>query len=146
MSGASTISGITHDGTYLWVSANGKTLYQVNDSTGAIVSQFTTANQGEQVSWNPWRGELILQYDSSADFDCFDTLGVLRGKGRTFYSGTYARPQIAWLSAESTFQAHSNGGPLYEGIAPAGSRVLLPSPVVKSSLQTMKLTYTFTYA
>lgn len=148
VAGVTSIAGIAHDGTMLWVaSATDKTVYRVNDSTGAVDRSFSVPTQCEKISYNPKEDTLFLQYNSSALQDQYDMNGVLVGKFNTQYAGTWVRPQTMWLDGGVRgLQGHSNASSSLLLDIEIGSRVLLPSPVVKSSLQTMKLTYTFTYA
>lgn len=149
-----TLSGVTYDGSMLWVlDATNRKAIRVNKSTGAIereipVSSFTTTPS--KLTYDPLRGTLLIggsvEGANTTIYLEYDLDGNVQRRlaGSHFLTHSMIRlPDGRWFhySAATSGTNRSYG----IGLSYVGSRVLLPSAVTKSSLQTMKVTYIFNY-
>lgn len=147
VSGASALVGAVFLGGDLWVAdSTTKKVSKINATTGAVISEFTVPNVsglGSIASAD------LLAVNHNGTTSLYDTSGVVvvspvaAGAGGLLEtaSGNLLTVTSPVLPSSTNYQ-----GSLLLFRIECGSRVLLPSPVTKSSLQTMKLTYTFTYA
>jgi len=155
--GATNLQGIAYDGTMLWVADKGTgKMFRVDKTTGAIDRQFSISTDGVcSVSFNPARNTLLLTDGVSSPvtlgsyFTEFDLDGNVVGRiVPPASAGVPTTYNIVPLGGTAYLFDYYNGSftRLERNDVKVGSRILLPSPVTKSSLQTMKLTYTFTYS
>jgi hypothetical protein len=160
--GETAITGLTCDATHLWVLGASDTLYRIDKTTGAIDRQFTpTLYAGESitsVAFNSVDGLLYVGgYTGSQVVSLFrpvvrrytidgDPVGT---SSLTAFTGTEAI--VACDDAGILLVADSSANFSVREVDTAvdgvmGTRARLSAPIVKSSVQTMKLTYTFTFA
>lgn len=158
IAGFTNLVGVVYDGSMIWVADSVQNkVVRVNKSTGAIDRQFTT-NSPEGLGFDPARNTLwvssnavgLREYDFNGTLvtQTSHTLGVTVG-----YAGI---PVYYWNSPNSRgdlilhLYGYNNSGTNtinnYNMEATMGSRIKLASTISKSSLQTLKCTYTFTYA
>lgn len=144
--GYTDLRSIAFDGSgNLWVlNASPAKVVQINKVSGAVISEFSLVSGATPTA---------VWYNSATDQMCVSR-GQL-GEGYVVPSGTRKSRFICGAGQQVVLPDGSMYGPdglnygswaINHSALNVGSRVLLPSPVVKSSLQTMKLTYTFTYA
>lgn len=149
--GATSLRGVAYDGSHLWVISDTENiLVRIDKNTGAVDRQFNIPNSTlsgtRNLTFNPHRGTLLL---SMANLGCYeyDLNGVQRGQFAYYtlqsqvYNVLALGNDFYWMSG---YTGNSNTSRRGKGIV--GSRIVLPSAVTKTNLQTMKLTYTFTYA
>lgn len=145
VTGYSNLNSVTFDGTMLWVSDQvADKVIRIDKSSGAIDREFSAV---DPIGVGYWAARNTLLVMSLSMGLCeYDLNGVLL----TAYAFT-ANPYSVGIVVTSDgrlrwLQDSISSGIRYRTLIPTvGSRVLLPSPVTKTSLQTMKLTYTFTY-
>lgn len=148
--GYSSYAGVTYVAGRLFVTdtVSNKVL-EIDSSSGAVVSEFSVPN----VSWinsHAQRGTLLVGTTSDVTYE-YQLNGTLIGRFLATAGGiggsAISAPEVgeSALLVNRRAQSSLSGGVAAVRVA-VGSRVLLPSPVTKTSLQTMKLTYTFTYA
>lgn len=147
--GVSFVSGITYDGSMLWVidSANQK-LVRADKSTGAVDRDFTTLGATYGIGWNATR-QTIMSSEAPNRLVEYDISGtVKRVYSGTTQVNTYPQQPFELTDGQVGLPVNWVSGTRYTLLLDpiVGSRILLPSPIVKNSLQTMKLTYTFTYS
>lgn len=160
--GTSWIRGVAYDGTMLWVTDVGtRKAYRCNKTTGAIDREFslssTPASNGSYefgITYNPARNTLLIA-ELVAGFSVFteyDLDGVVVGRFRP----QYLHPTIGGLGVCLPLGGSRYGFGGYWSLSSGSNRlrlvdmgvatrVRLPSTITKNSLQTMKVTYTFTY-
>lgn len=148
--GFSSLIGIAYDGTMLWVldSSTGK-MVRCDKSTGAIDREFTPKSGAVGCTFWPERGTLIVLLNSGKLCE-YNMDGNLIMQAQYSWVGTGGgQPFIAadqMIGFTANFIGSTGTSRFHRGKPHVGSRVLLPSAITKTSLQTMKLTYTFTYA
>lgn len=150
--GATALGPIIHDGTMLWVRDRVlNKVFRVDDTTGAIDREFTCPGFPSYctMTFNPNRQTILMNVNSpvSGRFNEYDLDGVLVGN-MTGPNQSVASYGIVWIGGDEYVLSGYNGNNNYSQrlSAETGTRILLPASVTKNSLQTMKLTYTFTYS
>lgn len=160
--GETAISDLAVDNTHLWVSGGSGTLYRIDKTTGAIERQFNVVmypgETGGSVAYNPVDGLLYV-----GGYTGSQAVSLNRATIRRYaLDGTpIGASGISAMSSVSALLAIDSAGMLYaagngawsntlrrvntlvDGVM--GTRARLSAPVIKSSVQTMKLTYTFTF-
>ena len=147
--GATDVCGVAYDGTYIWALCYAtQKVYRCDATSGAVERSFSVAVGGTQwpsVVYHPTRGTIMVcsQTYGVKEYD-FD--GVLLG---TIPSPMTAMPQfgINDLATEIWTNGYvpNTWGTFRISPNQVGSRILLPAPATKTNLNTMKVTYTFTY-
>lgn len=147
--GYSTLIGVAYDGTMLWVLDNtsGK-MVRCDKSTGAIDREFTPRPGAIGCCFWPERGTLLVLLSNGrlCEYDLDGNLIMVARYGTSVTNG--GQPFIGpdqLIGFTNNFSGSNSTSRFNYGKAWVGSRVLLPSAITKTSLQTMKLTYTFTY-
>lgn len=166
--GESTIRGLGCDDTYLWVVGGSGTLYRIDKTTGAIERQFTPSvlfptETVTGVCYNPVDGLLYTTgFSGSALF------GSTSGNGATVrrwtLDGTPIGASIIAIASLNGSQGVITCDPTGKLVVSntqtnaairqvdtatdgvMGTRARLANPIIKSTVQTMKLTYTFTFS
>lgn len=161
VSGLTNIVGLTYDGTNLRVlDATTKQIYSVDKVTGAVNSQFAHpfTESVSRLEFDFDGGRIMasgrnLAVSTLPSIFWYLTGGTLDAVSSIYgysYYQEYYGPMVkktgtndAWFA---TFTGNSSAYFLNKFFTGVGTRVLLPTPIVKDNTQTMKLTYTMTYA
>jgi hypothetical protein len=145
VSGATKLSSVTYDGSFLWVISDTANLaIRIDKTTGAIDRQFAIPTSAfRHIAFNSERGTLLLttaeaihEYDLDGN-----KVGLHATAFQQNYGSLYLGANRFYVYGYQSFVTRA-----FFLMAGVGTRILLPSVVTKTNLQTMKLTYTFTYA
>ena len=163
VTGVSSITASTHDGTYIWVT-NGSTIYRANSSSGAIERSFAKpfAETIISLGWNSDRNLLIIGTSNKLVYTVnLDGLVVDKWTycGDNAYGQDSNRGLITYIGSHTNFmgltfrdcfieRCHASGYNAATIATPdsLGSRTVLGAEVEKTNLTGMKLTYTFTFS
>jgi outer membrane protein assembly factor BamB len=135
--------GLAWDGTNLWLAGNSTDkIYKLNPSTGEVISSFASPDSLPQgLAWDGTN--LWLAGDST---DKIYKLNPSTGEVISSFASPDSSPRglawdgtNLWLAGDNNVRIYKLEQALY------GARTLLPSPITKTSQQTMKIEYDFVF-